>query len=65
MNFRPLMGNFEGQNSLILGSVFLYWLCFPITVTFVSYLRVDGHDEFDELDVLTASTSSIRVHNGL
>ena len=25
-------GNFEGGNSLILGSVFLYWLCFLITV---------------------------------
>ena len=26
------MGNFEGGTSLILGSVFLYWLCFPINV---------------------------------
>ena len=35
MNFRPPVGKFEGRTCLILGSVFLYWLCFPISVTVV------------------------------
>ena len=44
MNFRPLMGNFEDGNSLVLGSVFLYWFCFLFTVvTECIFVTLDIH----------------------